>query len=297
MLLEKLFGFFHVAYEQSFTKASVKINISQPNLSKYISSLEKHFGKKLIYKQNRKVYLTDEGKILYETAKKMIEDYQRTEEMIRHTSDELAGPLRIGTGVSMAQSWGIDIFAKFNLAYPNIKLIITGTDREPELVNGNFDVVISPNIYVDPTKYCKEHFSNVEWSFFASQSYVNEHGKPKNLEDLRHHKLVSFYQKERHIFGNVNPHLSVGITDLLPKLPDFAVNSGMALTRAIGHGLGVGLLQKKAPYLKGLNLVELDICDLPPIEMYLIYAKHLKTSKKIQTFCNFFKEAYKEQYI
>ena len=56
--------FLAVAEELNFTKASEKLFISQPPLSRQIKELENDIGAQLFIRNNKKVVLTEAGKYL-----------------------------------------------------------------------------------------------------------------------------------------------------------------------------------------------------------------------------------------
>ncbi len=68
---------------QSYSKASVEMEISQPALSKRVKNLENLYGEKLIIKKNNIMSLTPIGKILYEEAEQFERINNATKEKIK----------------------------------------------------------------------------------------------------------------------------------------------------------------------------------------------------------------------
>lgn len=62
----------------SISRAAKQMYISQPSVSKHISLLEEEFGFKLFTRQNNKLQLTKQGRIMYEFFKRSATDYNRT---------------------------------------------------------------------------------------------------------------------------------------------------------------------------------------------------------------------------
>ena len=58
--------FLCVCRHMNYTKASEELNITQPAVSQHIKYLEHYYGTRLFMYENKKLYLTSPGKILYE---------------------------------------------------------------------------------------------------------------------------------------------------------------------------------------------------------------------------------------
>ena len=90
-----MYDFYLVAKEKSFTIASKKYCLSQPNLSRNVQNLEDELHLKLINRSNKGITLTSDGEMLFEQLDKnfnSIESYSKN-----LFSDELSGNLIIGT--------------------------------------------------------------------------------------------------------------------------------------------------------------------------------------------------------
>ena len=82
MELRHLRYFLAVANELNFTKASQKLFISQPPLSRQIKELENEIGAKLFDRNNKKVILTEAGKFF---KKEIINQLQSLDSVILKT--------------------------------------------------------------------------------------------------------------------------------------------------------------------------------------------------------------------
>ena len=77
MELRHLRYFVTVATERSFSRASEKLHIAQPPLSRQIQQLEEELGSQLLHR-GRPITLTESGRYLFEQALQIL---QRTDEM------------------------------------------------------------------------------------------------------------------------------------------------------------------------------------------------------------------------
>ena len=73
MDLRVLHYFLTVAREQSFTKASKQLHITQPTLSRQLAALEEELGAKLLDRGGHKITLTEEGLLLKRRALEIID--------------------------------------------------------------------------------------------------------------------------------------------------------------------------------------------------------------------------------
>ena len=66
MRLEQLYAVVEIAHSGSMTAAAQKLHTSSQNMSKIIGQLEKEFNTILFTRSNQGVFLTPQGKIIYE---------------------------------------------------------------------------------------------------------------------------------------------------------------------------------------------------------------------------------------
>lgn len=88
MRIEQLNNFIEVVDCGSINKASEKLYISQPNLSRSIHALEEEMGKELLIRTNRGVSLTPTGKLLYYYARSILNQFQVLERL-KNLSEEV----------------------------------------------------------------------------------------------------------------------------------------------------------------------------------------------------------------
>lgn len=87
--------FLAVAHEGNITRAAEALHISQPSLSKQMMELEGQLGKKLFVRGKRRIFLTDDGRLLRRRAEEIVEMVDRT---VRELSarEEVSGSVSFG---------------------------------------------------------------------------------------------------------------------------------------------------------------------------------------------------------
>ena len=88
MTLNQLGYFYQAAVLQHFNQAAEKMNISEPSLSRSISSLEDELGVTLFEKRGRNVILTKAGEIFLEPATQLLDDVKRAENKMHHLATD-----------------------------------------------------------------------------------------------------------------------------------------------------------------------------------------------------------------
>ena len=131
MDLRVLHYFLTVAREQSFTKASKQLHITQPTLSRQLAALEEELGAKLLDRGGHKITLTEEGLLLKRRALEIIDLENKIIEEFKGNEEVIEGTITIGCGE----------FAKickiFQEKYPRIQIALhTATaDVVQEMMN------------------------------------------------------------------------------------------------------------------------------------------------------------------
>jgi DNA-binding transcriptional LysR family regulator len=131
-----------VAATRSFSRASEKLNIAQPPLSRQIQQLEEELGVRLL-NRDRPITLTEAGRHFYEQAVQVL---ARVEEIISTTQ-------RIGQGTVMQFTVGFvastlydalpELIRRFRIKAPGVEVILsemTTLEQAAALKDGRIDV-------------------------------------------------------------------------------------------------------------------------------------------------------------
>ena len=109
--------FVAVADEENITRASEKLNISQPAITKQIKNLENQLSIKLFERKSKGVALTNEGKKIYEKLKNPIEELNKIDAQIGKEKI-----INIGTHNHMGGLIFGQAINQYTLKYPNVNL-------------------------------------------------------------------------------------------------------------------------------------------------------------------------------
>nr|WP_282177459.1 LysR substrate-binding domain-containing protein [Vibrio nereis] len=140
--------FVAVAEHSHFTLAAKALHIAQPALSISIKKFEQHLGVELFRREDRKVTLTHEGKVLYEHAKRVLQQLEDAQLAIDELKGLEKGEVRLGAPSMMGSYFFPEIMMAFKMQYPNLKLTLvdagTGSIKQM-LLDGELDLGVINN--------------------------------------------------------------------------------------------------------------------------------------------------------
>ncbi len=157
MTLRHLLIFIEVANCGKMSLAANKLFISQPTVSQVISELESHYGVKLFERFPKTLCITEDGKVLLNQAKRVINYYNILEETMKNPNHEV--PLQIGATVTIGSRLISPILNEFkNLcSEERVKIYVNNTrEIEKRLLSNDLDIGIvegvikSPHLVVTP---------------------------------------------------------------------------------------------------------------------------------------------------
>lgn len=120
--------FLAVVREESITKASEALHITQPTLSRQLSQMEEEVGVRLFERGTRKIKLTNEGILLRRRAEEIIQLVDTTERELVEQDEQVEGKISIGCGEIAAVRMLPELIRTFREKYTRVSFdIFTAT--------------------------------------------------------------------------------------------------------------------------------------------------------------------------
>jgi DNA-binding transcriptional LysR family regulator len=283
---DKLRVFHAVAEAGSFTHAGESLNLSQSAVSRQISALEESLSVPLFHRHARGLILTEQGELLFKTAREVFAKLAMAEGLISESKDRPKGPLKITTTVAFGSIWLTPRIREFLDLYPEIQLSLVVDDSELDLSMREADVAIRMSPPRQPD-LIQRHLVSVQVHIYASTEYIQKYGLPQRAEELEEHRIIVYGEDARPPVPGVNWLLEVGVRSGQDRRPILTVNNTYGMLRAIMSGLGLAALPDfVANEHSGLVRVLPEVSG-PPNEAYFVYPEELRTSKRISVFRDF----------
>jgi DNA-binding transcriptional LysR family regulator len=120
--LNQLRAFYYAAACGSITRAAEKLYITQPAVSMQIKALETQFRVQLLVRNKKKLELTDTGKQLFMTAKKIFSLVQDAEKVLVKAEEVVTQVLKIGSTKTLVRHMLAPYISTFQKAFPRIQI-------------------------------------------------------------------------------------------------------------------------------------------------------------------------------
>lgn len=134
-----------VAETKSLTKAKDALFLSQSALSHQLKEIEGELGTQLFHRVNKKLILTTAGKMVLESAEKVLSELDKAELSIKKYVSGHTGTLRLATQCYTCYHWLPSIMTAFKKEFPNVEIEIfhnTSVTVEDEILSGKIDLAI-----------------------------------------------------------------------------------------------------------------------------------------------------------
>ncbi|MEO5807000.1 LysR substrate-binding domain-containing protein [Devosia sp.] len=134
-----------VARHGGFGKAARAAGRPKATLSRRVSELEASLQLRLFERGGRLLKLTEEGRALFERTGQLLTELDEAATAIASGGGIPRGRLRISSPLLFSQTAMGKLAAEFGMKYPEVRLEVTTEDREVDMVEEAYDLVIRVN--------------------------------------------------------------------------------------------------------------------------------------------------------
>lgn len=231
--------FYEVVNNKNITRASEKLLVSQPAITRAIKELEKELDTKLLDRSKKGVIPTSEGVILYEHIRHIFEEIDSTINTIELNKGK-GKELYIGATTTNFTVFLKDALREFRNKYNNVKINIVNEDLSilSDMARlGKLDILIK-NDYEEIKNFKEIKSFTITDEFIAKKEYFPELSKGQySLEQLLKYPVVLLSNKThgRKNFDNYLKSLNMSFK------PTYEFNSYSLCRELINEGFGIGI--------------------------------------------------------
>jgi DNA-binding transcriptional LysR family regulator len=246
--LDGVEAFLSVARHTSFRRAAAELGVTPSAISQAVRALEARVGAALFIRTTRSVGLTEAGEKFLARAKPAFEELVAASEVARDLGQRPTGLLRLSVPRAVVPILLEPLLASFCQAYPEIEVEIAASAELVDLAAEGFDAGIRMGQFIAADMVAVRLAPPFPFVVVGSPDYLRQRGRPKRIDDLRHHACLRMRRSNGSIapwsFMDGNKPVEAIVSGPLVA-HDFPTILGAAVE-------GVGLAQLPAPVAASL---------------------------------------------
>jgi DNA-binding transcriptional LysR family regulator len=219
-------------------------------------------------------------------AESMMSNATSIERHLAGLDREMAGIVRIAATEGIAANWLVARLGHLRRTHPDIVVQVIASDQVLDLATRQADIAIR---FFRPTsnQLVAARVGQVNFSIFAAPSYIERHGLPEDIDDLRDHRIVD--HTTLHSLAAMKPWSEVVERSTSVVL---RTNSSYAAVEAVKVGYGVSVFPDYVT--KSSNLVPAPI-DLKIVrDMWLVSHEETNKGVRIRTVIDYVREQFRQ---
>lgn len=270
----------------SFSAAGRDLGLGQPNVSRYVASLEEHLHTRLMHRSTRKLALTPEGERYYAEARRILDAVDESASALRDQADP-SGLLRVACPTALAHEFVLPHIPMFLQRYPKLTLDLQINDRYVNLVDEGAELAIRIG-HLEDSALKARRIGLYERVFVASKDYLARRGSPVTPDDLHEHDCV--------IYTLLSSGATWRLRDTeIPVSGRIRVNSPEAIRGLVNAGLGIAHGPEWL-FAEGINNGNLQLLltehKAPPVPVQLVYVANRLLPTRAVVFMDFIAEVF-----
>ncbi|WP_370245189.1 LysR family transcriptional regulator [Salipiger sp.] len=277
-------AFCRIVERGSFARAAEDLGVSPALLSREVKLLEQSLAASLLTRSTRSMSLTDNGRLFYEEAQRILGAVGQVEDRIRQGAGEVSGHLKVNAASSFGPMVIAPMLPTFLERHPELKLTLSLDDRVVDMIEGGFDVSIRIRLSMPDSALVARRIGTMRQRIFASPEYLRTHGTPDSPEALKAHRIIGFllayHLTQWTLTGNG------GVIDLSLD-PAIRVGNSMVLRDLLIAGQGIGTLPdfiSDPEEANGTLVRVLPEYELPAPEIFAVTGSRLGIDARVSAF-------------
>ncbi len=165
------------------------MRISAAVASSRMAELEKHLGVRLFNRTTRSLKPTEHGDLFYKGATKILDAIDEAEGSIADLTASPKGSVFIAAPLGIGKKLIAPLVPSFSQQYPDVNVRLRLSDRRIDITNEGLDAAFVLGELRDSEMRVRPIFE-FERVLCATPKYLENHGMPKNAEDLHNHHCL-----------------------------------------------------------------------------------------------------------
>lgn len=271
-----ILAFIRVADTGSFTQAAERLGVTRSAVGKSVVRLEENLATRLVHRTTRSVRLTEEGRLFYEHALRIICEVDDAEAALAERNHTPKGRLRIDLPTAFGRLHVLPVLQRFLAQWPELEADVSFSDDYCDLVSDGIDLAIRIGGPTD-SGLIRQVLAPHRLITCASPVYLQQRGIPLALDDLQGHENVLFTYANAVVPWRYK--LATEIREITGR-GALRLSNTEAIRDAVIDGLGIAQLGaflvgddirqgRLVPVLQAFSCEELPICAVYPTRRHV----------------------------
>lgn len=240
MNLKNLEAFYWVVTLNSFNKAAMKLQTTQPAISQKITAIENDLGFKVLDRSSRQIKATEKGQTLFKYAEKFIRlENELTAELTEN--QQFTGVIRLGVSETIIHTWLVEYMQQVQQEFPrvSVEIVVNLTpDLQEGVRTGDLDMafLLGPTL---PFECIERSLCDFELSFLAAPTFRGGIGQ-MSLKTIMSHTILTY------------PKITYPYKELKARMKEQGIDEPLSITsyslttllRLAEQGLGIAVVPK-----------------------------------------------------
>jgi DNA-binding transcriptional LysR family regulator len=192
--LDAMQAFVRVVEKGSFSAVAKERGIGQPAVSKQISALELELGTELIHRTSRSIALTEPGRDFYESALRILDDFENATSRIGRGQTAPKGLIRVAVPPTFARLHMVSKLPAFFAAYPDMAIEMSTSESPTTIIEDGFDLAIHSGDLPDSTLVARR-LGQTMTVLVATPQYLARYGAPDSPENLSRFRSIVLVER------------------------------------------------------------------------------------------------------
>lgn len=179
-----------VAQTGSMTLAARQLHLTPAAVSAAVQRIENTIGVRLFERTTRSIHQTDEGRVVIDGCKDVVDLWQRTLDDARGRRTELEGAVHISAPADTTYTVLESVTAQLCVEHPKLQVVLHSGDAIQHLHREAIDMAIRYGPLQDSTLTARK-LAKVPNVLVASPGYLETHGSPSTPEELSAHRCLT----------------------------------------------------------------------------------------------------------
>lgn len=221
-----------IVEHRGLSKAASHIYVPPAVLSKHLSWLEEHLGKKLIKRTTRRFELTQEGQVYYSACKELLNKLAETEKIVKTNKSEPSGNIVLASTSLIARAGLFSHLQDFLSLHSQIKVTFIN-QSSPAIILENLGDLLITSIEYHDNQLISHHLFSSPRGVYAAPAYLKKFGTPKTVDDLITHNCLVSSTSPQGEYWEFAAKKKVAVKG------NFVASAGMDIMLAADLGLGL----------------------------------------------------------